>query len=375
MITHIWAPSGTGISEHSWQRAESTGAAWVGNNAAAHITLLRSTVEEELAVGMEQRGVPREDMRARVDSALRIWGLEDVAGQDPTTLSTGQTRRVAIAAALLTRPDALVLDCPTDGLDAEAVEILRESLLAFSGEVTVYDRVCSPLFAEAASRWSLLPSGELEPWRGEDASVVCAVEAKPGQREDQPVLLRAEGVRVHRATELGPFDVQVRAGEIVHLAGPNGCGKTSLLMAAMGLLKHDGLLDVSSAGWTPTALDESITQRAALREVSLGAGAAAGREALEFVGLQEYADAHPLDMPASARRMLLVACALVRKPDVLLLDEPTVGLDTAGYQWLARVMRDYVSHGDKAVLWTCHDAEFAAAVSDVSLTLPQNHRS
>ena len=80
--------------------------------------------------------------------------------------------------------------------------------------------------------------------------------------------------------------------------------------------------------------------------------------------MQEYADAHPLDMPASARRMLLVACALVRKPDVLLLDEPTVGLDTAGYQWLARVMRDYVSHGDKAVLWTCHDAEFAAAVSE-----------
>lgn len=375
MITHIWAPSGTGISEHSWQRAESTGAAWVGNNAAAHITLLRSTVEEELAVGMEQRGVPREDMRARVDSALRIWGLEDVAGQDPTTLSTGQTRRVAIAAALLTRPDALVLDCPTDGLDAEAVEILRESLLAFSGEVTVYDRVCGPLFTEAASRLTLLPSGELEPWRGEDASVVSAVEARAGQCKDQPVLLRAEGVRVHRATELGPFDVQVRAGEIVHLAGSNGCGKTSLLMTAMGLLKHDGLMEVSSAGWTPTALDESITQRTALREVSLGGGAAAGREALEFVGLQEYADAHPLDMPASARRMLLVACALVRKPDVLLLDEPTVGLDTAGYQWLARVMRDYVSRGDKAVLWTCHDAEFAAAVSDISLTLPQNRRS
>ena len=73
--------------------------------------------------------------------------------------------------------------------------------------------------------------------------------------------------------------------------------------------------------------------------------------------------------------MLLVACALVRKPDVVLLDEPTVGLDTAGYQWLARVMRDYVSRGDKAVLWTCHDAEFAAAVSDISLTLPQNRRS
>ena len=90
VITHIWAPSGTGITEHSWQLAESTGAAWVGNNAAAHITLLRSTVEEELAVGMEQRGVPREDMRARVDSALRIWGWRTWLAKTPPRCPPGK---------------------------------------------------------------------------------------------------------------------------------------------------------------------------------------------------------------------------------------------------------------------------------------------
>lgn len=69
--TFIWAPSGKGLSEHAWATAEATGAAWVGNNAQSHISLLRSTVAEELAVPMEQAGVPRAEMQAAVDAALR----------------------------------------------------------------------------------------------------------------------------------------------------------------------------------------------------------------------------------------------------------------------------------------------------------------
>lgn len=369
VTTHIWAPSGTGLSEHAWQLAESTGAAWVGNNAAAHITLLRSTVEEELAVGMEQRGVEKETMRTRIQEALTLWGLREAAGQDPTTLSTGQTRRLAIAAALLTRPDALVLDCPTDGLDAESVETLRATLRAFPGEVTVYDRVCGALFSDANSHLTLISDGELKPWADEVPRGECGEAKSIGE-----VVFRAEDVRIRRVHEVGPIDLEVRAGTVTHLAGRNGCGKTSLLMAAMGLLDYAGTIDVNSAGWAPTPLDESITQRTALREVSQGAGEKVGREALEFVGLEQYAEQHPLDMPASARRMLLVACAMARKPQVLLLDEPTVGLDTAGYGWLARVMRAYADQDNRAVLWTCHDAEFAGRVSDVSLSLPQNRR-
>lgn len=400
----ILAPSGTGLSEHSWATATTSGAAWVGNNASSHITLLRATVAEELAVGMEQRGTDRATMHRRVDEALDLWGLRDCAAQDPTTLSTGQTRRVAIASALLTRPDHLVLDCPTDGLDAAAIEILRNSLRDFPGDVTVYDRLRTPLFPDATTHLTLAEDGSLADYSDSYGDNVAARTPNSGNGR---VALRARGLTVYRGggsrrgIVVGPMNLEVREGSVTHLAGANGSGKTTLFLAAMGLVQYNGELTHGRCGWAPTSLDESITQRTALKEVSLGVGRRAGEAALVFTGLSDLASQHPLDMSAADRRKLIVAAALAGGPDALLLDEPTVGLDTAGHAWLADIMRRYaqgeyvgwrerrrtqhgaglgalVTGGEQestaqaarpAVLWTCHDAEFAAAASDAQLAL------
>lgn len=379
-VTHIWGVSGSGLSEHAWAAAEASGAAWVGNDAAAHISLLRSTVREELAFGMEQQGVPPQEMASRIEDALDLWGLRGIADRDPSHLSTGQTRRVAVAAALLRDPGALVLDCPTDGLDAAAVDTLVETLGRFSaevGEVTVYDRVATPL-TRLATRELRLDGDGLTPAPAPGPELPEITPVPPG-----PVVLDCDLTATNGSFTLAA-SLTAHAGQVTHLVGPNGSGKTTLMLAVLGLIPHRGRLVTPVAGWAPTGMDAAFSRRTVLRELAVGTDMAHARAALDWVGLGTWAEAHPLDVPSSARRMVAVAAALARGPELLLVDEPTVGLDASGHAWLTRVLRGYaageyhrhlssvgIRAGEPrpAVLWTCHNAVFAAAVSDAAVTL------
>lgn len=377
----IWASSGAGLSEHAWAAAEESGAAWVGNDAAAHVSLLRSTVREELAFGMEQQGIAPEVMATRIDSAMDTWGLRTLADREPSRLSTGQTRRVAIAAALLRDPGALVLDCPTDGLDAAAVETLRRTLAGFDGDVTVYDRVRTVLADDARHEMRL------------DATPAAAPDPVPDPVPDaasaassRGTVLSVRDLTVSRGSfALGPVSFTAQGGQVTHLAGPNGSGKTTLMLAVLGLLPCGGTVEAPVVGWAPTGMDAAFSRRTVLKELAVGTDAAHAEVALRWVGLEWWRDVHPLDVPSSPRRMLAVAAALVRGPGLLILDEPTVGLDAEGYAWLTTVMRGYAVgeyHAaladsglasrelpSPAVLWSCHNAAFADAVSDRSHVL------
>lgn len=350
----IWADSGAGLSERAWQLAESTGAAWVGNNANAHMSLMRSTVRDELAVAMEQRGVARAEMADAVDAALDQWGLRAHAEQDPVTLSTGQTRRVAIATALLASPDRLVLDCPCDGLDAEAVELLRIVLSRFPGEVVVFDRIHNVL-ADAAEVCEHLDGRQIDPPRIEQ-------DIEPAEMSRGGMAFEARDVLIPRGDiTVGPWNIAAREGSITHIAGSNGSGKTSLFLAALGLLDYRGSITDTTYGWCPTDMDSAITRRTVREELSVGVGEERVREMLEFAELTDVAEVHPLDLPSARRRILLVAVAMVRRPKVVLLDEPTVGLDAPGAAQLVRLMRRNVAQGS-TIVWTCHDPAFAAVV-------------
>lgn len=369
----IWGDSGSGLSEHAWRTAGETGAAWVGNDAAAHLSLLRSTVREELAFGMEQQGVPPSEMAERIAAAEHTWGLTELADRDPSRLSTGQTRRVAVAAALLRDPGALVLDCPLDGLDAPAVDTLRTTLNGFDGAVTVYDRLRTPLAGDAEEQLRLV-DGRLVPAPAAEPEFPAPA---PGAASGETVLDCA--MTVTRGSFSVTARLTARGGEITHLAGPNGSGKTSVMLAVLGLLPHTGRLTAPVAGWAPTGMDAAFSKRTVRRELAVGTDLDHADAALEWVGLQEWADVHPLDVPSSPRRMVAVAAALVRGPELLMLDEPTVGLDAPGHAWLARVMRDYAAGeyhrrlgmptARPAVLWTCHSEPVARAVSSTSVVL------
>ncbi|MFQ5856449.1 MAG: energy-coupling factor ABC transporter ATP-binding protein [Anaerolineae bacterium] len=108
-------------------------------NPFNQITGARFTVREEIAFGLENLGVPRDEMLARVDEVLALTGLTELADRSPFALSGGQQQRLAIASVIVMRPRVLVLDEPTSQLDPvgtrEVFAVLRA--LAEAGDTTV----------------------------------------------------------------------------------------------------------------------------------------------------------------------------------------------------------------------------------------------
>lgn len=402
-LEFVYGRSGVGLSEHAYQYAVAQQAAWVGNNAQAHISMLRATVREELAFVLEQTGMPREQMEQAVAIALEQWGLQAQAEQDPTTLSSGQTRRLAIAGALLQHPQALVLDCPLDGLDLQAVEQVQRSIAEFAGKVRVYDRTATALAQQATQIWELDDAHQLRPGTLQPRPLP---EALPRATESTPALVAQQCGVLRGSARLAPIDCEIPAGSITHIAGPNGVGKTSWFRACLGLSEYTGLLEVPQArGFAPTAMDEAFLGRSVLEELRTVGGEQRAAAMVEFAGLQAYAHQHPLDVPASVRRIVLLAVAMVAAPSVVFIDEPTVGLDHAGYSWLARLMQQYVagefhaligepidatmirpqvrypkevpaatppwqgSFEHPTIVWSCHDHAYAEAFSDHTVQL------
>ena len=117
-------------------------AAWSGRvgyvpqDAAAMLSTVRSTVAEELAFGLENRGTARPDMLREVARIAELTGLAALLGRDPATLSGGELRRLAIACAVVTGPDVLVLDEPLASLDAAGVILVRDLIGRLTGAGT-----------------------------------------------------------------------------------------------------------------------------------------------------------------------------------------------------------------------------------------------
>jgi len=126
--------------------------------------IFNPSVEAEVAFGLENLGIPRAEMRTRIDHALTQVGMQAFAGSPPAYLSGGQKQRVAIAAILAMRPRVLVLDEPTANLDpagkAEVLDAIAE-LRRSSGATVVFVSHESDFIAELSDRVVVLNEGSV----------------------------------------------------------------------------------------------------------------------------------------------------------------------------------------------------------------------
>ncbi len=404
------------------------------------------TVWHEMAFGLENLGLARDEIRRRVAETSYFFGLEDWLHRDTDTLSGGRKQLLSLAAVLALRPCVLLLDEPTSQLDPVAEKNFLHALFRVNRELgctvivathqprpmleyaTCAYRIEGGRVREVADIASLghregLFSGEVPGWgasrrakngvfssvngqlgsldprggapgakKGLKSGKSAEFEAQIQPQGDSGVPLRAGGRRIlpkmhgGSATTLSEgwfrydrvsgwvlrgLDVTFSAGAVHAIVGGNGCGKSTMLsvLAKTAKLQRGrmarGAASAALLPQNPKALLVAETVRDELMEwaSTCGYDEAVARERAAQLGLDGLDACHPYDLSGGQRQLLALAKLLLIGPELLLLDEPTKGLDLASRRIIARALRDHAQAGGTVVMAT-HDLDFVEQVAD-----------
>ena len=336
--------------------------------------VVMALVRNEVAFGLENLGVPSAEIWPRTDEALDAVGALHLAERRTSELSGGELQRVCLASALALRPRLLLLDEPTSQLDPEAAERFL-ALVDELGATTVLSEQRTGRALGLADRVLFMEGGRILAdavrddglaWLAEHRAHYLPPDAEPSNTASEgDAVCRLDGIRfAYRGgvDVLGGASLEVRRGEVVALEGPNGSGKTTLAKIAAGLLEPDAgtaWLD-GRAGYLSQDPGRYLVRDRVLDEVALGVGGDRGRAvaALERVGLDWAAERHPRDLSSGERERLGLAAVAVTEPDLLVLDEPTRGIDPDRKAEIADWLSEYAAAG-RGVLVATHDRTFA----------------
>ncbi len=328
-------------------------------------------VANEVAFGLENTGVDPAEIWPRVDEALATVGVAQLAERPIAELSAGELQRVCLASALALRPKLLLLDEPTSQLDPDAAEAFFDLIERLPCAVLVSEqRPARPL--DRADRVLFMEDGRVTLDAPRDEAIGWLAANRPlylPPVRDVVCSLRGVSFAYGEAPVLEDVSLEVRRGEIVALAGPNGAGKTTLAKLAAGLLEPDSgqVVHARAAFLTQDPGRHLVTERV-LDEVALGSDPARARAELARLGLVDLVDRHPRDLSVGERERLVLAAVLATDPDLLVLDEPTRGVDPERKAELAALLRSDAPR--RGTIVVTHDLPWASLVADRVVALP-----
>ncbi len=352
--------------------------------------LFNSTVEEEIAFAALNLQLPAAKIEERVRRALKATGIEHLRGRSVQDLSAGEQQRVAIASVLALRPSVLILDEPTANLDRHGEEQIMATLAQLHREegltiILIEHRLASA--AKLATRMLLMESGRIVA-DGKPGTLLSDQEtaSRLGDLERQPdraapetnkaaatmeslVRLRNVTAGYGREDVLNGVNLDLYPGQFAALVGDNGAGKSTIARLLAGILRpRRGRVE-----WHPSTrrlrpgrrtgllfqnplhqlICDSVKDEVSFGPRNLGLN---GKLAplLAAADLSELQARRPQTLSVGQQQRTALSATLALRPQLLILDEPTMGQDWAHLSRLMDYLTDLYQSG-QAILLITHD--------------------
>lgn len=389
---------------------------FVGQDPEDHSVV--DKVEAEIAFTLESLGIDEGISRKRVEEVLDALAIAPLRGRLIETLSGGERQRVAIASALAAMPRYLVLDEPTSQLDPQSSDevvsaILRlrdefgigivlaeqrlERVIQYADRLWMIDagRVRSgdtrDLLSHLSADLPIVRIGNVLGWhplpmtlreaRAKAKSTLIPELDRPAHAITGETVLAMAGTSVDFSGRrvLHNINLEVSQGEIVAVMGRNGSGKTTLLRAAAGLLAKTGksISRKTAPAFVPQHPKRILFRDSVRREIAatlrarrLAHDEAAVMKVADQFRLTDLLDRFPLDLSGGERTRAAIAACCAGAHDLLLLDEPTRGMDMAAKRDLIEYLKTAAASGAGVIVAT-HDVELAAAIASRVILLAE----
>lgn len=358
------------------------------------------------------------ERRSRIDELSRSIGLSTFLSRPAGKLSGGMKQKLSLCSALIHDPDFLILDEPTTGVDPLARSQFWDLINHIRSDRSDMSVIVATAYMDEAQRFDWLvamdagkvlatgtPAELLESTHSDtlDAAFIALLpeEKRRGYREVTiPPLAGGDSAEIAiEATDLtmrfGDFvavdhvSFSIRRGEIFGFLGSNGCGKTTTMKMLTGLLsasegrasllgnevdpkdiatrRRVGYMSQAFSLYSELSVHQNLVLHARLFQVPKAHIPARVDEMVQRFGLAEVLDAMPDKLPLGIRQRLSLAVAMVHKPELLILDEPTSGVDPIARDSIWQLMIDLARNDQVTIFISTHFMNEAGRCDRISL--------
>ncbi|WP_281518216.1 ABC transporter ATP-binding protein [Thomasclavelia cocleata] len=372
--------------------------------------IVMDKVWHEIAFGLENTTTPLKQMKRRVGEIVNYFNLQNIINKDTQSLSGGEKQLVNLASVMVMNPKVILLDEATAQLDPvnreEFIKILKqinddfnvtiifvehqlEGLLNVANRLIVMDEgkividddiknavnemLVKEIFVELLPDYVRVSSLTDELCLSvKDARNALSdfddFDIKDTEDVDTGILMEIRDLNFgHDDIVLKDLDLDIKQNEIFSIVGANGSGKSSFIRCLAGLVKFQGKITkigyVDKIGYLPQdpttlflsdkVIDDLLAVDESMKSIELQ---------LENLGISDLKEKHPFDLSGGQRQLVALAKVLLTKPQLLLLDEPTKGIDAFSKEHLAALIRGLSKH--MTIVVASHDLEFVAKISD-----------